>query len=96
MSFDVSTHPIYGSILHAIGADPDTGKYSPVPADVRYLIGEVPENQRNADVSITDALKTLEKEGFVKKIIEGSDSYFDLTKEGKKQIKSMITDGIFP
>ncbi len=90
MPFDVSSHPIYESILRAISTDPDTGEYSPMAANMPYLIRHVPEDYRNNGVGINAALKTLENERFIKKFTEDFASYYDLATKGREHIKEKL------
>ena len=87
MQFDMSSHPIYDSIMDAICLDPEKKNYSPMPADLAYLIGHVPETHRNNGIGINAALKTLEQEKFVRKIIEGNTAYYDATAKGREHSK---------
>ncbi len=90
MSFDVSTHPIYGSILRALGINPDTGEYSLVAADVSYIITQVPNECMNTDVNISEALKKLELEKFIKRDAGGDLSYYNLALEGRNYVRSLL------
>ena len=58
--------------------DSDTGEYAPMLTDVPYIIGSISETQRDDSVSITDALRNLEKEGIIQRVVEGTALYFRL------------------
>lgn len=86
----ISKHPIYSSILLAIAKDPSTGEYNPMAADKSYLIGCVPEEERTGDITLDAALKKLEKDKLITRIIEESTFYYHLASRGRPLVNDLI------
>lgn len=86
MPFEIKEHPIYTSILYAIGTDPFGEKYTAELADLSIIITNVPEEHKTKKITISSALKTLKNENYIKQILDGNSYYFQITNKGKEYI----------
>lgn len=90
--FGENAHPIYESIMFAMGTD-DKGAYNPaaaaMAADTPYIIGRIPAEHRNNGVGLIEAINTLLGANLVQRI-KGSLNDYVLTTGGRELVPELI------